>query len=465
MVGVLLNKMLEVLTYFCFMRVTKRVNFLFKSRIIVNNIRKILLMHKIVLWIFIGLSTLCFGQKAVDTTQISFLRPANTIAAQEAPYVVFISIDGFRYDYIDKYDAKNIKALAESGVWAKDGMYPSYPSSTFPNHWSLITGMFPSHHKLIDNVFYDPNRDYNYRIGTKTMYDGSWYKGLPLWGLAEAQGMRSASLFWVGSESDAAGLRPSYYYRYHEKFKGEDKARIIKNWLELPESDRPHFITLYFPEVDHAGHSYGPDAKETEDSVHYVDDAIKTLTETLAPLGLPINYVLVSDHGMIEIHEDHYINMPKIDDNKYTVVNRSTMVRIHAKDHNDIQPLYKSLKADNHPDYEVYLANEFPEKLHHSTLEDTTRIIGDIILVPHGPRIFVYPGQKRIPGRHGFSPYDIPEMKATFLAWGPAFKSHDVIPSFQNVNVYPLIAEILGLKISHKIDGNINVLRSVLSNE
>ncbi|HNN30585.1 MAG TPA: ectonucleotide pyrophosphatase/phosphodiesterase, partial [Chitinophagaceae bacterium] len=142
--------------------------------------------------------------KVVDTNQVVTPNRVNTEQTLQKPYVILISADGFRYDYFKKYKAKNLLNIAAKGVWAKKGMHPSYPSITFPNHYSIITGLYPSHHGIVDNIFYDSIRKETYKIGSKTVIDGTWYNGLPLWALAEKQGMLSASLFWVGSESNAA---------------------------------------------------------------------------------------------------------------------------------------------------------------------------------------------------------------------------------------------------------------------
>ncbi len=421
-------------------------------------------MKKLVVLLVLWLPVVALGQKdkKVDTSQIVMPGRANATATYTKPYVILISADGFRNDYFKKYNAKNLMAISKNGVWAKKGMYPSYPSITFPNHYSIVTGMYPAHHGIVDNVFYDPQRDETYRIGSETVMDGSWYRGLPLWGLAENQGVLAASLFWVGSESNAGGTRPSYYYNYHEKFTDADKVVIIKNWLTLPEAVRPHFITLYFPEVDHAGHKYGTEGKETEASVHYIDAAIQKLTDALSPLKLPINFIFVSDHGMINVEPEQYTAIPNFDFKKFTIVNSGTFARITAKEKKDILPVYELLKRDQYKNFKVYLATNFPERLHFSTREDTSRRIGDIILVPKKAKILTEAGRVSSLGKHGFDVKKVPEMKAAFMAWGPAFKSSKKISSFENIHVYPLVAEILGLKITHPIDGSAKVLQNIL---
>jgi predicted AlkP superfamily pyrophosphatase or phosphodiesterase len=403
-------------------------------------------------------------KKQVDTAQVITPGRENAEATLQKPYVILISADGFRYDYFKKYNTQNLLQIASEGVWAKKGMHPSYPSITFPNHYSIVTGMYPSHHGIVDNIFYDSIRKEMYKIGTKTVTDGSWYKGIPLWALAENQGMLSASLFWVGSESEIANKRPTYWYRYHEKFNDNEKVNIIKNWLQLPEKVRPHFITLYFPEVDYYGHKFGPDSKETETAVNYIDGAMKKLTDSLKPLNLPIHFIFVSDHGMIAVEEKNYIPLPNIDTSKFTIVNSYTLVRLTAKNKEDVYTTYQKLLAEKTDDYQVYLANNFPEKLFYSSKEDTLGRIGDILLVPNGSKLIVGNSKKPTFGKHGFNSYKVPEMKASFIAWGGAFKEGKKIKPFKNIHIYPLIASILQLNYTHRIDGKLPVLQNILKN-
>lgn len=406
-----------------------------------------------------------FAQTKIDTAQIIVPNRENNKVSQSKPYVIMISTDGFRYDYAEKYQAENLLKNANSGVQAK-AMIPSYPSITFPNHWSLITGLYPSHHGLIDNYFYDYQKKESYAMSKKeNAEDGSWYGGLPLWGLAEKQGMVSASLQWVGSASDAGGVRPTYYYPYHEKFSPQEKVTKVINWLKLPENIRPHFISLYFPEVDAAGHHYGPDSKETESAVHLVDQAIGSLVEKVNQLGLKdVNFIFVSDHGMIKVDGGSPLNIPEIllDKNRFDFYNSQTLLRVFVKNEDEVKRVYKQLKADEGNNYTVYLTKKLPKYLHFSTKDDRYNRIGQIVLLPNAPKIFLEKGKKTSVGKHGYDPKVVPEMKATFYAWGPAFKQNDKIEEFSNVNVYPLIAKILDLKLLQPIDGKEKVLDKVL---
>ncbi|MCQ9634807.1 ectonucleotide pyrophosphatase/phosphodiesterase [Chryseobacterium sp. WG23] len=410
-----------------------------------------------------------FAQQAtVDTAQIVIPGRQNTIEAQSKPYVIMISTDGFRYDYAKKYNAENLLKFSNNGIQAK-AMIPSYPSITFPNHWSLITGLYPAHHGLIDNFFYDYKRNETYAMSNKkNAEDGSWYGGTPLWGLAEKQGLVSASLMWVGSASDAGGIRPSYYYPYHEKFTPSEKVEKVVNWLKLSQDKRPHFISLYFPEVDGSGHHYGPDTKETENAVHLIDHAIGDLVQKVNDLGLKnVNFIFVSDHGMIKVDGGAPLEIPAVlfDKSRFDFYNSQTLLRIYVKNPAEIKSVYKELKAHKTEDYEVYLDKKLPRYLHFATRDDQYHRIGQILLIPKAPKIFLEKGKKTSVGKHGYNPKVVPEMKATFYAWGPEFKNNLVVDEFANINVYPVVAEILGLKIDQPIDGKLKVLKEILKEE
>ncbi len=411
-------------------------------------------------------STLFLAQrKEADTAQVITSNRQNSTEAKEKPYVIMISTDGYRYDYTKKYNAKNLQAFSEKGVSAT-AMLPSFPSITFPNHWSLITGLYPSHHGLIDNYFHDYKRNESYALSNQNnAEDGSWYGGIPLWGLAEKQGVLSASMQWVGSASDAGGTRPTYYYHYFEKFSPSEKVSRVINWLKLPEDKRPHFISLYFPEVDGSGHKFGPESKETENTVHLVDDAIGELVAKVNALGLEnVNFIFVSDHGMIQVNKEKPLEIPEMLLNKerFDIFNSQTLLRVVVKNPNEIKSVYKELKQNKTDQYKVYLKKRFPHNLHFGNKDDVYNRIGQILLVPKSPEIFLEKGKTTSKGKHGYNPKITPEMKATFYAWGPAFKTNLKIDEFRNVNVYPLVAEIFGLKIEQPIDGDLKVLKKTL---
>ena len=407
-------------------------------------------------------SFLISAQNVPDTTQKIISGRTNSQEQQQKPYVILISADGFRYDYAKKYGATNLLQLSDEGVRA-ESMIPSYPSLTFPNHYTIVTGLYPSHHGIVNNYFYDRNRHAFYSMrNSKTVKDGSWYGGMPLWVLAEQQQMLTASFYWVGSEADIKGVLPTYYYSYNEAIPIDRRIQIVKEWLQLPPERRPHLITFYFPEVDHNGHSYGPDAPETAQAVRWLDSRVQKLVDEVRSTGLPVNFIFVSDHGMTKVDTDDPLSMPAvIDTSRFIIPSGAELVELYAKNKEDISDTYVKLLQEK-KGYQVYLRENMPAKLHYGIEDDVMDRIGDIILVPDSPKVFSFSSRKPNPGSHGYDPYLVKDMHATFYAWGPAFKNNLLIPSFQNVNVYPIVTTILGLQYSEKIDGTPAIAKEIL---
>lgn len=400
--------------------------------------------------------------KAQDTTQQIIRGLKNSLAQQQKPYVVLISVDGFRYDYADRFNAENLQRLSGGGVRAT-AMQPSFPSLTFPNHYSLITGLYPAHHGLVDNTFYDRKRKEEYRIGSPAVTDGSWYGGTPLWVLAAQQQMVSASYFWVASEAEIQGIRPAYYYKYHEKTGIDQRIQTVVNWLKLPAEDRPHLITFYFPEVDHAGHRRGPESDSTRKMVKFVDQGIARLVKEVDKLHLQVNYILVSDHGMTmsDTVTAHKIVVPRAFTAGSTVTFGNEKIMLYNNNEQQVRETYDSLKR-HQEHYTVYLKQEMPARWHYGQ-EDQYDRIGDIVLVAEPGYLFYNdnPTAENYPGHHGYD-NNLADMHAVFMAWGPAFKPHFRTGTFENVHVYPLVAELLGLRITAPIDGKLAVLKSIL---
>ncbi|QES89905.1 alkaline phosphatase family protein [Rhizosphaericola mali] len=409
--------------------------------------------------LFIGIYT---GARAQDTTQKITLNRINATTQEQKPYVILISIDGFRYDYRKIYHANHLNKLAENGV-AAQSMYPSFPSITFPNHYTIVSGLYPAHHGLIGNDIYDSATNSRYSLGNaKAVKNPYWYGGTPLWVLAEKQQMLSASFYWPGSEAPIQNTLPTYYYAYNEKIPIASRIQTVVNWLELPAEKRPHFITFYFPQVDHAGHKFGPKSKETKSAVAFVDSSINALNDAVQKTGLPVNFIVVSDHGMTQLKENNPLHLPfQVDSTSETIVSNGSLVDIFVPNPTKRDSLYKELQLKK-KHFEVYYKNELPEDYHYRTSDDRYHRIGDIVLVAHAPFYFSN-HKKTIAGSHGFYVKETPDMQATFLAWGPAFKSGITIPSFTNIEIFPLIADILGLKYDpNSIDGKDILAKEIL---
>jgi predicted AlkP superfamily pyrophosphatase or phosphodiesterase len=400
---------------------------------------------------------------AQDTTQQ--ITPGRKNAANQInkPYVILISADGFRHDFAEKYQAKNLLALRKKGATASY-MQASFPSLTFPNHYTLVTGQYPAHHGLLENTFVDRLSQQTYSMNKKEMVaDPQWYGGTPLWVLAEQQQMLSASFYWVASEAPIQRTPITYFYKYNDIIPAQRRIQAVKDWLALPDSVRPHFITFYFPQVDHEAHTYGPDSKETADAVHYVDEQIGLLNEVAEASGLPVNFVFVSDHGMTEVDNQHPLTLPKeLDRSQFIATDGSALVSLYIHDSKNIKPIYEILKKKAGKDYDVYLYNKLPAKLKYNKIDDPFYRVGDIVLLAKLPKVFSITGRPTTKGKHGYDP-SIPDMRASFQAWGPAFKPGVSIGGFENIHVYPLIAEILQLQYDPKaIDGKRTVLAPIL---
>ena len=416
------------------------------------------LKYSLLLSAFLGVTFL----NAQDTTQYIVPGRVNAAMQEQKPYVVLISIDGFRHDLADKYNATFLKEMREKGV-AAPSMKPCFPSLTFPNHYSIITGLYPSHHGLVDNSFYDARKNAYYKVSDKkAVEDSSWYGGEPLWVLAEKQKMVTASFYWVGSESHIDGIPPTYYYKYNEAIHVDRRVEILKEWLQKPAAVRPHLITFYFPQVDHEEHMHGVDTPETENAVHLVDDAIRKMYEACQSTGLPVNFVVVSDHGFANLDTAKIVPVPAIiqliDTSKFRIAGGGTMIHLYAKNKADIKPAYKRLRAQS--EFTTWLTVKTPRSWKYRKKHDRYNRIGDLLLTLAPPQYFYFGGRKSL-GAHGFD-NRLPEMQATFYAWGPAFKEHYKIDSFNNIDVYPMLAELLGLTVEQPIDGSAKKLRKIL---
>jgi predicted AlkP superfamily pyrophosphatase or phosphodiesterase len=384
----------------------------------------------------------------------------NAPAQQSKPYVVVVSLDGFRYDYAGRYGAKSLLDLARRGASAPEGMLPVFPSLTFPNHYSIATGLYPEHHGIVANYFYDPVRKQRYAFNDPAAErDGSWYAGTPLWVLSEQQGMRSATFFWPGSEAEIQGKRPSYYLHYDDRFPDQARVAQVLAWLRLPENRRPHLIFLYYSNVDRAGHEFGPDSPETAMAVRHVDSLIGNLVAGLRASKLPVDLFVVSDHGMVSPQGgwtilDHFADLSHF---------KTAGPLLYADSEADAEKAYRELRGASGR-FEVYRRKDVPTRLHFNSNPRS----GDPIVVPTGPyyvraheAVSFGDPSTIIRGVHGYDPRAVPAMKAIFYAAGPDIGAGIRVAPFENVNIYPLIAKILGLRIG-PIDGKVSVLAGIL---
>ena len=363
--------------------------------------------------------------------------------------LILISIDGFRWDYLQKADVPTLKGLADGGVHAQR-LIPSFPSKTLPNHYTLATGLYPEHHGIGSNYFYDPAIKKNFAASNPVNSTESvWWGGEPIWITAERQGVRSACFFWAGSEAEVGGTRPSLYLPYNKKLTCAERVDGLLAWFELPPAERPKFATLYLDLVDTTGHKFGPDAPETHAALQEVDRAIARLLDGLKQLGIrnATNLVVVSDHGLTSIDAKRVIfieDMMPVSTVQVESYGPNGGVRPKT---GTAEELVASIRAKHIPHLQVYLREEMPERLHY---RDNPRIPPVVYVADEGWNIESKVGwPNREPtydhASHGYDPA-LSNMGALFIANGPAFKRGLEIPAVENIHLYNLLCRVLGLK-------------------
>jgi predicted AlkP superfamily pyrophosphatase or phosphodiesterase len=389
--------------------------------------------------------------------------PAPTTAASP---LILISIDGFRWDYLQKYDVPTLRALAAAGVHATR-MTPSFPSKTFPNHYTLVTGLYPAHHGIVSNWFFDPEFKETFGMSKPASNaEARWWGGEPVWITAEKQGVRSASYFWPGSEVENHGLRPSLYKHFDGKMPSAKRVDGLLEWLDLPPAQRPRFCTLYFDVVDHAGHTFGPIAPETAAAAKEVDQAVARLLAGLESRGLrqTTNLVIVADHGMSECDPDKVIFLEDLMDvSQVQVESTGPNGGVRPKPGVDVAKFVAGIRAKAPPQLNVYLRAEVPAHFHY---RDSDRIPPIVLACADHWNIESKVGwpNRRLTytrGTHGWDPTTA-NMGALFIAHGPAFRQGVEIPDVENIQVYNLLCAALGLRPAPN-DGDQSLVKAALA--
>lgn len=387
-----------------------------------------------------------------------------SVYAQNQPYVILISFDGFRWDYLNRDLTPNIDLLIEDGVQASS-LQPVFPTKTFPNHLSIITGLYPQNHGIIFNEFYDKFKDQYFNIGDSVQARNSrWYKGEAFWETAERQGIIAASYFWPGSDIDLDYRNPEYYYHYVHKRLYKDRTKEVLNWLQYPYDTRPHFITMYFDLTDGIGHKYGPNSPEIDIAISSLDSTLGSLLSGLNEIQMrdSVNIILVSDHGMTEVNSERIINVEKILEEYQFVSSNNGPVMMISAEKKDIEDIYSLLKKnENH--YKVYYKNDIPRYYHFSK----SPMISEIVLVAEmGWAVVTNKDLKWIKpenynGNHGYDNNHL-DMHGIFVASGPQFKHHYKTGTLNNLDIYPLLCKIFDILPNNNIDGKLERIEFVL---
>lgn len=383
---------------------------------------------------------------------------------QSKPYVILISFDGFRWDYVNRGITPNFDYIKEHGVSAIS-LRPCFPSKTFPNHLSIITGMYPAHHGIISNNFPDYFNDTYYSMGdSNEVKNAKWYKGEAFWETAERQGIKTASYFWPGSEVSLSYRHPAYYYKYEHHKPYRERVDGVISWLRLPYNERPHFITSYFDATDTYGHEFGPDSPETNKAIAQLDSIVGYYFLRLKEINLydSTDVIVVSDHGMTGTSSDKIINMESILEGYKYKRNDIGPVMMIEPETGQTNKIYSILKdKENH--YKVYKREDIPQYFHFS---DNPLISSILIIADEGWSLVTdksLEGMKnrRDGGNHGYDNF-LMDMNGIFYAIGPAFKSNYRVGTIDNIDIYPLLCKIFNILPNPLIDGKLERIEYIL---
>ena len=384
-----------------------------------------------------------------------------TLAGQAAGrdnYTVIISLDGLRWDYLDTYDVPFLNQLAREGV--KAVMQPSFPSKTFPNHYTLATGLTPDHHGVIANTFWDRERGVEFSLGNKeTRADGRYYGGDPVWLTAKHQGVKTAAVFWVGSDVAVNGEHPTYWRDYQtQQLDFPDRVAEIIRLLKLPEQDRPHLVMAYFEEPDRSGHNYGPMNRMTRRALEELDLLLSNLWARiqLLPIADKVNFIVTGDHGMTSVDPKRFVDIDDVlPKHWYERFCNDYPTLIYASAPQYVDSIYDALQGVDH--IRAWKKADIPAYLGYGTNKN----MGDVVVLPDVGWLFADKPSKKQRGSHGFD-HTAADMQVGFRAIGPDFKvGYEKPDRFRNVCVYPLLCYLLGVTPSPN-DGTLDEVRDML---
>ncbi len=393
--------------------------------------------------------------------------PAGQDALDLRPTVILISFDGWRWDYDARFAAPNVSRVIERGVRAA-ALIPSFPSKTFPNLYTIVTGFYPGHHGVIANNIHDPGTGRRFSISNRReVQDPMWWGGEPFCVLLQNAGQRAAAMFWPGSEAPILGQRPAYWMAYDETMPGHARVDRVLGWLDLPRAERPTFLTLYFEDVDSAAHRSGPESRSVRDAVRRVDGYLGRLLQGLERRGLhdDVNIVITSDHGLTETSVERVVALDDyIDLDDVEIIDINPTLGLLPQPGRE-EAVYNAL-ANAHPRLRVYRKQDTPPHWHYRDHPRVPPIVGvvdegwevlrratladRIVRRLFGPR-----------GAHGYDPGHALSMRGIFVAAGPAFKRGVSVPPFENVSVYNVLAAVLGVEPAPN-DGDPALVRSLL---
>lgn len=377
--------------------------------------------------------------------------------------LLLISFDGFRHDYLNRVNTPHFDTLVSNGV-KSEGLVPVFPTKTFPNHYSIVTGLYTENTGLIDNMMYDPQFEEWYRISDREAVENKkWYGGEPIWNTAEKQGLRSGTMFWVGSEAPVQDMRPTFWKPFDGSMSYTARVDTVVKWLTYADDRAVDFATLYFELVDSEGHNHGLESDSLDMAIQKADSLLGYLKENLRRENNwdNLNVIVVSDHGMVDLSAEKMIMLDSI-------INMEDVERIRWAPATMIQPkegkteeVYRLLKK-NEENYRVYRKEDLPERYH---LKNHRRVPEIVMVADLGYTILNEGYRQRFlnnlpAATHGYD-NSAGEMHALFVAKGPAFKSGVTISEFSNIHIYELMNHLLCTKPAPN-DGSLDSVKVML---
>ncbi|MGE0638690.1 MAG: ectonucleotide pyrophosphatase/phosphodiesterase [Thermoanaerobaculia bacterium] len=381
-----------------------------------------------------------------------------------APLLVAVSLDGFRWDYPELHGAPNLLALAGEGIRAAS-LVPQFPSKTYPNHYSIVTGLRPEHHGIVANTMQDPLFGARFSLADRAaVEDGRWWEGEPIWVTAERAGLRTASSFWPGSEAEIAGVRPSLWKRYDDSVADEVRADEALSWLDLPAAKRPRLLLFYLAEPDRSGHRFGPRSDETAAAVHHADAIVGRLRAGVEARGLgpSTDWVVVSDHGMAAVDPDRTIVLEEwIDLAEVEMVDLNIVGTLRPRTGTEDDLVRRLSRAGPH--LHAARREDLPARFHY---RDHRRIPPVVVWVDPGWTLVATRDERdrrrQDPqlGAHGYDPAE-PAMHGIFVAAGPSFRRGVDLPAVENLDLYDIFCWVLSLPAAAN-DGSVATARAIL---
>lgn len=391
---------------------------------------------------------------------VACARPAEqTTAPVTRPKLIVISIDGFRWDYLDRPSAARLRAIAATGVRA-ERLVPAFPTKTFPNHYTIATGLYPEHHGIVANSMVDSAIGRRFvSSDSAAVGDPRWWGGEPIWVTAIRQGHRAATMFWPGSEAPIGGIRPTYWHRFDPRVPNEERFRQLLAWIDLPRDSAPELLTLYLNELDFVAHRAGPNSAPVDSALARIDHLIGGLVDSLAARGLTnqVNLILLSDHGMTDtppsqmIYLDDFIDLALVE-----IPDMNPVAAIDPRPGKEAL-VYAKLRGA-HPRLAVFRKSEIPTRFRFRAHPRITPIVA---IADEGWTITTHSRRPATDlGNHGYDP-ELLSMGALLIATGPAFRHGTTVPPFQSVHLYELMANVLGVTPAPN-DGALDSIRSLL---